>query len=342
MRIKTRIPSTTIQQSPGKILATVTPLLLAFHISAATTILHLKNGDRVAGEVVSENSQEIILNTPWAQGLKISGEQIERRESPAPPTNPPVAAASSPTNAPAPVPVPAVAATAKPVKPKSPNEWRFDAKLGADMIRGERDRDIYYGQLGLTYAHPYASNPRKFFRNKLDYRVDYSTTDGRESANRMFGSDKTDFDFGQHAYAYNFVGGGYDEVRRINSQIEAGPGLGYHLLREANFAADVEAGLTYQYQDREGAPELDALYGRVAQDCTWKVYPKITLTQRSSLLASLEDSEQLQFRLESTLSFGILQHLSLNLTAIELYDTRPVPGVSRNEFQLRSALGVNF
>jgi hypothetical protein len=57
---------------------------------------------------------------------------------------------------------------------------------------------------------------------------------------------------------------------------------------------------------------------------------------------SLEESDQLQYRFEANLSFGIVEHISLNLSTVELYDTRPVPGISRNEFQLRSSLGVSF
>jgi len=158
----------------------------------------------------------------------------------------------------------------------------------------------------------------------------------------MLASDKTDFDIGEYAYAYNNLAGGYDRVRKINSQIEEGAGIGYHLWRTPVFAANAEGGLTYQYQNRENASEVDSVYARLGQDCTWNVYPKITFTQRSSMLASLQGSDQLQFRLEANISFGIVQHLSLNLTAIELYDTDPAPNVSNNEFQLRSSLGITF
>jgi len=344
MTEKLRISETGTRTERGRIIYALAPLLVALQLSAGQVVLHMKNGDRIAGQVVSETEQELVVSTPWAKALSLPRDQIERREelASAPGTNAPVAAAASPTNAPAPAPVQTAAAPTKPVKPKAASEWKFDARFGADMIRGQRDRDIYYSQLALNYSHPYESNPKKYFRNKLDYRVDYGTTDGEESANRMFGSDKTDFDVGEKAYAYNNVAGGFDEVRKINSQIEAGPGGGYHLLRKPAIAANIEGGVTYQYQDREGAPELDSLYGRLGQDCTWKVYPKIPFTQRSSFLASLEECDQLQFRLEANLSFGIVQNLSLNLTAVELYDTRPVPGVTKNEFQLRSSLGLTF
>ena len=325
-------------------IAAILVCLCTVQVQAEKVIIHLKNGDRIGGELVSQTTDAIIVDTAWAKGLRIPTDQLVSKEVEAGSLTNAVNFAEASTHSastipkqPQPLPAQKPAVTAK-----QKNEWKFDAKLGADMIRGERDRDIYYGQFAVNYAHPYESNPKKFFRNKLDIRMDYGTTDGNESANRLTASDKTDFDFGKHAYAYNYVGGGFDKVRRIESQIEGGPGAGYHLFRKPNFVLNLEGGLTYQYQNRDNAMELDSLFGRVGQDCTWKLYPKITFSQRSAVLASLEDSDQVQFRLEANLSFGIVEHLSLNLTAIELYDTRPVPGVTRSEFQLRSALGVDF
>jgi len=327
--------------------------LIGVHGSQSSPIvLHLKSGDRITGELVSGNEVHLVVRTAWAGSLTIQRDLLERIEpllvaaSPAalavstnPPasTNPPTPAVAIKADAPA----SAQAAVAN-APAKQPDEWKFDIKLGADMIRGERDRDIFFGQAALTYAHPYPHEPKKFFRNRLDYRADYSTVDGGKSANRMSGANKTDFDFFEHAYIYNYFGGGYDEVRRINAQYEVGPGVGYHLLRQPRFAANVETGLTYQHQDRELDGELESIYARFAQDITWKLAPKITLTQRSALLVSLEEVDELQLRLEGNLSFGLVQNVSLNLTAIELYDTRPVAGVSPNEFQLRSAIGLTF
>jgi hypothetical protein len=328
----------------GCIFLTLSLVLLSLQLRADQVVLHLTNGDRIAGEVVSESDQEIVVNTPWAKGLSIPSKQIQRSESPTPTPQPnsPSTAVSAQTKPPASAKTPRAAPANLKDKPKAADRWKFDTKLGADMIRGERDRDIYYGQFALLYARPYDSNPRKFFRNKLDYRVDYGTTDRQESANRMFASDKADLDIGERAYAYNNLAGGFDEVRKIRSQIEVGPGIGYHIWRTAAFVANAEVGLTYQNQNRKDTPELESAYARLGQDCTWKLYPRIIFTQSSVLLASMEESDQMQFRLEANLAFGIVQNLSLNLTAVELYDTRPAPGVSKNEFQLRSALGITF
>jgi len=311
-------------------------LLLTHSLFAQPIVLHLKSGDRISGNLVAQNEEHLVVGTSWAGSLSIPVSQVESAEGLNADDGSTLATHPEPSRA------PEGADASLTTKAKAPKEWKFNAKLGADMIRGERDRDIYYSQFALTYAHPYETDPKKFLRNNLDCRLDYGTTDGQKSANRMYASDKTDFDITRRTYGYNNVGGGYDEVRRITSEIEAGPGVGFHVVKHPNFAANVEGGLTYQDQSREEDVDLESVYARFGQDFDWYIYSRITLTQRSSLLASLEDSRQLQFRLEANLAFGIVQNLSLNLTAVELYDTRPVPGVTESEFQLRSSLGITF
>ena len=309
--------------------------LLTNTASAQPFVFHLKGGDRIAGTVLSEGTNSIVISTKWANELRIPLEQIESREPVCVPAPPNAVTAATPGT-------PPVVVVAKPETPPAVKPWKFDTKLGMDLIYGEKDRRLYYGQLALKYARPYDSNPRRFFRNALEYRADYATTDNVESANRMYGSDKADFDVGEHKFLYNLIGAGYDDVRQIDLQYEIGPGLGYHLLRGPALTANIEGGFSYQVQERHDSPRIEAVYARAAQDVTWKIYSQTTFTQRASVLTRVDLPEQLQLRLEANLGFAILKNISFNLTAIELFDTRPVQGVTPNEFQLRSAIGLAF
>ena len=309
--------------------ALVLSTLLTNALIAGPVVFHLKGGDCITGTILSEDTNAVVVSTSWAKELSLPSGQIESRQIP--PTTIPALTEKSP-----------VVAVTKPTKPEPAKAWRFDGKLGMDLIYGAKDRQIYYGQIALKYARPYKSNSRQFFRNAVEYRVDYATTDGIESANRMFGSDKMDFDVGERLFLYNFAGVGYDEVRKIDLQYEAGPGLGYHLMRYSNFTANVEGGFSYQVQDRHDSPRIEATYARAAQEVTWKIYSQTTFSQRAALLTRVDAPEQMQLRLEANLGLALVKNVSFNLTAIEMYDTRPVPGVTPNEFQLRSALGLAF
>jgi hypothetical protein len=272
-----------------------------------------------------------VVATAWADELSLPVSQIEARE---------ILAATPPTNQPVARPPAVVALTPPPATPKQ--GWHADTRVGMDLIRGAKDREIYYGQLALRYARPLASDPERYFRNTLEYRVDYTKTDGVKSSDRMYGSDKVDYDIGRKLFLYGFTGAGHDDIRKITFQFETGPGAGYHLVRTPVFAASVEGGVNYQNQEREGFDRVEALYGRVAQDILWKVDSRVTLSQRSALLTRVDAPDEMQLRLEANLGFALVKNVSLNLTAIEIYDTRPVPGVTPNEFQLRSSIGLGF
>jgi hypothetical protein len=321
-------------------------LLLLLSVGhAEILVLHLKNGDRITATVISESTNALVVSTPWLREVSVAPDQIERRELvPAdslPPSNPPGVLVTS-TNPPPPARNLVVETTAKPDKPNAAKLWKVDAKFGLALVRGVTDSQNYYGAFTLTYDRPYQSAPAESFRNRVESQMTYSQVDGVQSANLFFAGDRVDFDISRNEYIYNYVGGGFDQVRKIESQYEIGPGVGSHLLRRTNLVANLDGGFTFQEQNRVGAESIDAVYLRVGQDLAWKLPSNINFTQRAAWLTRVDAPEQMQLRWEANLAFALMQNLSFNFSVLDLYDTRPVPGVTPNGLQLRSSLGFNF
>src|SRR5262249_16130169 len=61
---------------------------------AQTVILHLKNGDRIAGTIVSEDTNRVVIATTWIKELPVPLSEIASREK--------VAAEAKPPSAPTP------------------------------------------------------------------------------------------------------------------------------------------------------------------------------------------------------------------------------------------------
>jgi len=324
-------------------------LFLAPHAaSAQTTVLHLKNGDRVAGNIVSEDTNHVVITTSWIKELAVPLAQIARRE-----IVPPQAGATNGVAASnAPVALGRAAATVAAAPPKPPaKHWKGEARLGADFLYGPNEQQIYYGRFKLTYEHPYEANPKQFFRNFWDFSADYGWTENPQatnanksvlSANRMYGSDKTDLDiWKQKWYVYDLAGGGYDEIRKIDAQYEVGPGLGYHLLTQTNFLMNVESGADYQAQYRSDQTTTKDVFFRVAEDVTWRINHSLKLTEKFEIFPRA-DAPECRARTESTLSYALWHNLSLNLSLLDLYDTLPAAGVPNNDLQIHSSVGVTF
>jgi len=320
-----------------------TLLSLGFKCAQAEQIiLHLHNGDRIAGNLISEDTNRVVLATTWIKELSVPLSAIKQREAVPPPASlPPAIVERKP-------PATNVVAVAKspppspPVKPASSKLWKANLTLGTDLQFGQLDRQLYYSRLKLTYERPYKHTPQKFFRSIFDYAVDYGQTDGVRSANRMEGSMKMDFDVGKRWFIYNLGGAGYDEIRKIDLHYEDGPGIGYHLFQLPKFVANVEAGGNYQVQERQGSPDVRNFFLRFAEDVTWKIGPKLTFTEKFEFTPQAEDLSRYRFRFDSNLSFPLWKNISLNLSVLDLYDTNPPGSVSQNELLIRSALGITF
>jgi hypothetical protein len=324
---------------------------LAVSAALADTILfHLKSGERISGVVLSEDADQVVISNRWAPKISLPVSDIDRREgiplpaAPAEAEPPPAPAAPVPSTAVAPDKAPPVAAIGVAPSPAkaSPKRWRGEARVGVDLLYGEKYRQLYHGRLKVTYEQPYRTAPKKFFRNVFDYTAEYGRADGVLSANRMDANDKMDFDIGTRVFVYNVAGVGYDEVRKIDLRYEVGPGLGYRLLTRTNLALNVEVGGSYQVQQRSESPDVEKFFLRFAEDFTWGISQRVRLTEKLEFFPQVEDPGEFRARFECTLSFGLWQNLSLNLTILDVYDTQPARGVSRNELQIRSSLGITF
>lgn len=347
---------------------TLAIVFLSLNCEADGVVLHLRNGDRIAGTILSETTNQITLSNVWTPSLVIPISQIERRElltntsalaagtnsattnlaatnAPAPPatvaqtnapsstTNgPPLAKAASP-----PVTVP------PPPPPKLPwyKHWKGDILFGTTLIRGATDTELYYGKGTFTYSHAYDSDPQQFFRNIFTFVGDYGKSAGVLSANDASASSKTDFDTGKRTYVYNLGAVGYDKIRLIDLHYEEGPGMGYHLFKGTNFVANTEVGANYQVDERSDDTRVESAFFRLAEDFNWKIAKNLTLVEKYEFFPRY-DGKEYRWRFESTLSYAFLTNVSFNLGIVDFYDTLPAAGVPHNDFELRSALGVKF
>jgi len=346
--------------------------LLAANLRGQGVVLHLQNGDRLTGTLLSESATNLVLSTQFGE-VSIATEWVQRREDLAPPKPPTLTPdelrealatlfqayqkgemASSEYHArraelmrqaaqagiepsrftlsPTPPSLPIPKAGAKP-KPKS--KWTGQAQLGADLGFGTKDRELFSSRINVTYA-------RDRFKNNADYRFAYGETDDELSANRMDGSMKTDWDLTKTHYVYNLGGAGYDEVRLIDLRYEVGPGLGTHAWRGKNYDLSLELGVNYYVEEREDRTNLERFYYRLAQILTWKVNSRINVDEKFEWFPQVEAPDQYRFRFESNVQYLLGANLNLVFTVLDQYETDTPDGVDNNDLQIRSSVGLKF
>jgi hypothetical protein len=295
---------------------------------AQPVTFYLKNGDRITGTISSEDTNRVVLTTPWAKEVILQTGEISRRE--------PTAVAKAPQSKPAPVPgAAATAGMAAPVVKKPVHRWTGEINIGTDLAFSEKDRQLYTARAKIIFAY-------QRLKNTFDYDFSYGRTDGALSANRMDGFSKTDVDLGHRLYVYNVGGAGYDEIRKIDIRYELGPGLGYHLIQRSNFVLNTEFGINYQEQRFANDGITDLFFYRLAEIVNWQLNAKVTFDEKFEFFPRVEDIDLYRFRFETNLRYWLFTNLSLNLTVIDQYDTQPAPTVTRNDLQVRSSVGVKF
>jgi hypothetical protein len=326
-------------------------------------IVHLKNGDRLTGQIVSESTNEISLTNSVYGTVKIPLDMISKREAapaaptPAPSTN--VAAAASTnvviapsTNAPPAGGTNQITITKEekkkiaPIKPvnleaqsiaSTPDYWDNQIQFGVNLRYSTADQQEFLVIEKSTYT-------RQPFRHIFDLNFTYGKTEGVQSANRLAASEKTEFQFSKKAYAFGLVGGGYDQIRQVDAQFEIDPGFGLEILNSTNhaFVWKTEEGFNFQKEFRQDDSHLTTYSLRVAEIFAGRIYDKLTADAKLEFFPNLQDFGEFRFRLENNWRYPLTDRLSLDMVVIDLYDTLAPPGVNNNDLQIRSTLGIKF
>ncbi len=298
-----------------------------FDLRAQSVMFQLRNGDRLTGTIESESTNQIILKPPWGGTISVPAHEIVSGRI--------LTVHTTTTNGHPAVLSPLASAPSPQLPPAKRHKWVGEIQAGVDVLFSEKERQLYTGRAKIT--HSYSK-----LRNLLDYQFSYGKSDGEVSDNRMLASLKTDFDLTRRLYWYNLGGAGYDAVRQIDFQWEVGPGLGYHLVKRTNFVFRTEIGGNYQAQYLEGNEVTESFYGRLAEDATWRVTPRLTLDEKFEYFPSVRDASHYRLRFESNLKYAILNNLSFIVTVLDSYETDTAQGVPQNDLQIRSSIGVKF
>jgi hypothetical protein len=326
-------------------------------------ILQLRNGDRLTGNIISESTNKVTLDAVSLGKVQIPVAQIKSRKRIASKhspkaaeqtalQNPPVAPAKKPdTVAAKESQTPAVKKPAespkerssvapgpkpKPVQPKR-KLWKFDLQLGANLQYNQKNTELYTGDFKADYG-----DPKTRFRNTFDYHVRDGRLDDQVSANNMNGLIRTEFDLAKKYFVFNAAGAGYDEIRKIDLTYEESFGVGYTLVKMTNFVLSVDFGANYQEQFFSDGTAKEYFSPRLGEKSSWKLSSKFEVTQAFEFYPRSANLEDYRVRSEAVLRYLLSTFLTLNLRVADIYDTRPAPGVTPNDLQINSTIGVHF
>ncbi len=341
-------------------------------VGAEPMVVFLKNGDRLTGEITSENDRRIILRSAVTGRIVIPREQVDRVVSVAAlaastatpaPTDPPEPAAPEPEEPVAATPVPAPPDPAPPpAAPAAPvdsvvatnapaiaanwlpgwftgvwTNWHGNAQVGANMGFGTAER---YAVLGNARAVKNWGRTT----STVTYNVNYGVADGVVNANRMAGDVQVDVNLrdNRRLYTYGQGGAGYDEIRQINVEYSMGSGMGYRFIDRPRLVVAGETGGQYQFFNFKTTSDRENIAIRLAENLTTKLGKDVSVTQNLGFTPAVEDLSDYTVRFGVTFSVPLFKPVTFNFNLVNEYDSKPAPGVSNNDLQLSTTFGITF
>jgi hypothetical protein len=337
-------------------------------------VIHLVNGDRVTGQIVSESSQGMILKTGWNPHLSIPLTQIRYAERlmslvgvrkktsivipvPAPP---PLPAKTKPVvlkKKPAPKPVakaPAKASTNKKPAVKKPavkkpaakakrkGKWAHDLRMGLDLRYSIVDQQTVHTRIRSSYT-------RDKWRSLFDWSYSYGESETLVTSDKMSGQMKTDVTFDPGWYLYGLGSGGYDITRRVALRTEFGNGAGYHVMKGRRFlfdgsklSMDVETGGEYQDKKSTTGISTQKYFWRLGQEATWDPTDNVRISEEFEFYPQIGELVSHRYRVEGNIAYKLIKNLSLNLTVMAEAEPENPLDFEPDDIQIRSSLGWKF
>ncbi|MCX7872261.1 MAG: DUF481 domain-containing protein [Verrucomicrobiae bacterium] len=305
--------------------------------SEVSTII-FNNGDRLSGMIVYRDSEQLILKTAWNPTVIIPfssitdvidyQEQQERRqktekevqrEQLSKQLNKEFPSATVLTNALA----------------KTKRKIEGDISVGLDAGFNIKERQNVSGQLNLSYT-------TSSIINYLRYDVAYGKAGKELSANRMDGNYRNEITIKNDLFNYNMFEAGYDQIREIEFFYHIGPGLGYRLISKPTLALDFTFGGSYQSYFYTESTDESHMFIDFGQNLGTVLLSKFLLIERLMFSTRPDDLGSYRMKLDTRLIYPISNKMYISAEFADIYDSTPAPGVSKNDIQIKSAIGYKF
>jgi len=349
----------------------------AVSLPLAGAELHLRNGDRLTGELVNRIDGKIYFRSPLLGEVVVSeldASVIESVEIPVesltglPPADgakaaqaKPAPTVAKPSKVMGPAPTPAVAAKTGPASaPQKPapgaspktGRWKAKVELGFQQQSGRQD--------GLTTSvRADAERERGKNQIKSNLRFLYSELNDRISTDRTDASVRWRHQLSQRVFAQSVTSFLTDNVKQIDQNYEQNAGFGYALVKRDRHVINVGGGFTGQFRQAVNIDQGFAFLGEVFEDYTYKINGRLTFIQdilaqyspvtqdqyilrNGTFVATTGEVQNYRIRFNSTLQGKVTEKISMNIRFEYDFDNTIADRDAKVDQRISSSLGYAF
>lgn len=284
-------------------------LLFIWQIHAYSEEIHLKNGDRLSGEIIEQNDANIFLKTDAIGTILIKRNHIDY-----------------------------IGSAEKEILAQTDEMlWQREASLGYNQSSGNTQNN----QFSLTF-----SANRKTDYDEFIIKADtfYSSSNEKMDAQKWYGMARYAFSFLRNKW-YNFykIEADHDRFADINYRVIPVRGVGYWLFDNPDLKAMAEVGLGLEYTNfRSTAKNSSEIILAPRVFLEKKFFDSLKVSQDIIMYPYLGEIGEYRLRSETSLVNPINDKLSLKLSLIVDYNSAPSGNTKNSDMRLISGLTYAF
>lgn len=284
-------------------------LFFIWQIYAYSEEIHLKNGDRLSGEIIEQNDENISLKTDAIGTILIKRDFIDY-----------------------------IGSVKKEIFAQTEERlWQREVSLGYNQSSGNTQNN----QFSLKFsAH------RKTEHDEFTIKADtfYSSSNEKMDAQKWYGMARYAFSFLRNKW-YNFykIEADHDRFADINYRVIPVGGVGYWLFDNPDLKAMAEVGLGLEYTNfRSTAKNSSKIILAPRVFLEKKFFNRLKISQDIIMYPYLGEIGEYRLRSETSLVNPINDKLSLRLSLIVDYNSVPSKGTKKSDTRLISGVTYAF
>lgn len=284
-------------------------LLFIWQIHAYSEEIHLKNGDRLSGEIIEQNDASISLKTDAIGTILIKRNHIDYIGS----------------------------AEKEILAPTEEIRWQRKASLGYNQLSGNTQNN----QFSLTFSANRKTDYDEFI---IKANTFYSSSNEKMDAQKWYGMARYAFSSLRNKW-YNFykIEADHDRFADINYRVIPIAGVGYWLFDNPDLKAMAEVGLGLEYTNfRSTAKNSSEIILAPRVFLEKKFFDSLKVSQDIIMYPYLGEIGEYRLRSETSLVNPINDKLSLKLSLIVDYNSVPSKGTKNSDTRIISGLTYAF
>jgi putative salt-induced outer membrane protein YdiY len=218
------------------------------------------------------------------------------------------------------------------------NKWGGDVAVGLALARGNTDTtnlSLIFSAKGPLSKTIDNTNKAYFLLNK-EKDITNAESMGLESNIKWKHSERF--------FSYYGIQGLRDRFKNYSYRILPGLGLGYLVLASENVLVSASAGLSQVFTKYFKSKETDSYTGiTLGNEFTWKISPTAEISQTLRFNTNVSELSCYFLQFEISLASAITKGLSVKLTLMDKYDSKPVgEGIKKNDVSFIAGLSAKF